>query len=97
MNTAIENLCDLYTTEYNEKIKLSDISQKYNQSTLMITHDVDEAVYMSDRIYVLSAASDGSAYIKSCVEISRKRENRRGFDLTEEFLQYKKKIHDLLY
>ena len=73
-----------------------DISQKYNQSTLMITHDVDEAVYMSDRIYVLSAASDGSAYIKSCVEISRKRENRRGFDLTEEFLQYKKKIHDLL-
>lgn len=22
MNTAIENLCDLYTTEYNEKIKI---------------------------------------------------------------------------
>ena len=22
MNTSIENLCDLYTTEYNEKIKI---------------------------------------------------------------------------
>lgn len=73
-----------------------DISQKYNQSTLMITHDIHEAVYMSDKVYVLSADSDGAATIKSCVDIPRKRENRRGFDLTEEFLGYKKQISDLL-
>lgn len=31
-----------------------DISRRMNFSTLLVTHDVDEAVYMSDRIVVLS-------------------------------------------
>lgn len=72
-----------------------DISQKYNQSTLMITHDIDEAVYMSDKVYVLGDSPDG-AIIRACVRIPVKRENRRGFDLTEDFLKYKKEISELL-
>ncbi|MDE2005266.1 MAG: ABC transporter ATP-binding protein [Rhodospirillales bacterium] len=33
---------------------LLDLSARYRQSSLLVTHDVDEAVYLSDRVLVLS-------------------------------------------
>ena len=33
---------------------LLDLARRFNQTCLLITHDVDEAVYMADRIIVLS-------------------------------------------
>lgn len=33
---------------------LLDLAKRYNQTCLLVTHDVDEAVYMADRIIVLS-------------------------------------------
>lgn len=33
---------------------LLDLAQRFNQTCLLVTHDVDEAVYMADRVIVLS-------------------------------------------
>lgn len=33
---------------------LLDLAHRYNQTCLLVTHDVDEAVYMADRVIVLS-------------------------------------------
>jgi len=33
---------------------LLDLAQRFNQTCLLVTHDVDEAVYMADRVVVLS-------------------------------------------
>lgn len=73
-----------------------EVSMKYNQSTLMITHDIDEAVYMSDVVYILSPCENGVSSIEACINIDKKREERKNFDLTDQFLSYKKQINGLL-
>lgn len=63
-----------------------NMRNKYNISTIFITHDVDEAVLLSDRIYILG---DGS--IKSEIRIeTNNRDN--SFKLSKEFLDYKKEV-----
>ncbi len=66
-----------------------DIMGKINLSTLFITHDIDEAILLSDRIYVLSGKP--GEIIKE-FNISPARKDRKDFDLTSEFLDYKRQI-----
>ena len=58
-------------------------------TTLFITHDVDEAVFLSDRIYVL-AGKPGRITQEILVEIPRPRNAESA--LTETFLQYKRAV-----
>lgn len=58
-------------------------------STLLITHDIDEAILLSDRIYIMSG-SPGK--IVEEIPIKESRASREGFELTTEFLQYKRRI-----
>lgn len=67
-----------------------EISDKLNLSTIFITHDIDEALYLSDRIYLMMGSP---GRIENEIVIKRK---QRDFTLTEEFLEYKKKILDIL-
>lgn len=69
-----------------------DVMDKIKLSTLFITHDIDEAILLSDRIYVLSAET---GTIAQEIVISEARP-RDGFNLTDKFLQYKRKILELL-
>ena len=62
-------------------------------ATLFITHDIDEAVLLSDRIYVLSG-SPGHIVAELTVEPPRPR--ALSFSLSGEFLGYKKRILSLL-
>ena len=63
-----------------------NMRRKYNTSTIFITHDVDEAILLSDRIYIL-----GDGDIKSEIKIEASvRDN--SFKLTKEFLDYKKSV-----
>lgn len=63
-----------------------NMRNKYNISTIFITHDVDEAVLLSDRIYIL-----GDCSIKSEIKIeTNNRDN--SFKLSKEFLEYKKEL-----
>ena len=70
-----------------------DVMDRIQMSTLFITHDIDEAILLSDRIYLLSG-SPGK--IKGEIVIQEKKPRREEFNLTPEFLEYKKKILELL-
>ena len=70
-----------------------DVMEKIKLSTLFITHDIDEAILLSDRIYLLTGVP---GKITEEIVISEPRPRNREFTLTEEFLAYKKKILKIL-
>lgn len=59
-------------------------------STLIITHDVDEALILSDKIYILNGRS---GKISDPIKISKTQEN---FFLSDEFINFKKEILSML-
>lgn len=66
-----------------------DVMERIDLSTLFITHDIDEAILLSDRIYILSGRP---GRITAEVVIDEKKPRGDDFNLTERFLEYKKKI-----
>ncbi|MGN1267585.1 MAG: ABC transporter ATP-binding protein [Dorea sp.] len=66
-----------------------EVMDKIKLSTLFITHDIDEAIFLSDRIYLLTGTP---GKITEEIIIEEPRPRSREFTLTEEFLAYKKKI-----
>lgn len=62
-------------------------------STLFITHDIDEAILLSDRICLMTGKP---ATISEEIIITQPRPRSRDFTLTTEFLQYKKQILEKL-
>ena len=62
-------------------------------STILITHDVDEAILLSDRICLLTG-SPGE--IRDVIRIDTPRDQRMDFSLTPEFLACRQKILTLL-
>lgn len=71
-----------------------DVMDKIHLSTLFITHDIDEAILLSDRIYLLTGIP---GKITDEILIKEEKPRRKDFNLTEEFLQYKKMIIGKLY
>ena len=70
-----------------------DVMEKIQLTTLFITHDIDEAILLSDRIYLLSG-SPGK--ITAEIVIQEPKPRRDDFSLTPEFLEYKREILSLL-
>ena len=70
-----------------------DVMEQIQLSTLFITHDIDEAILLSDRIYLLSG-SPGT--ITGEVVIREPKPRPAGFNLTPEFLSYKRQILSML-
>ncbi len=70
-----------------------DVMERIDLSTLFITHDIDEAVLLSDRIYVLSGSP---GCITDEIVIKERRPRPEDFNLTGSFLNYKRKIISLL-
>lgn len=66
-----------------------NIMQEIKLSTLFVTHDIDEAILLSDRIYILSG-SPGK--ITAEFKISEKKPRDNSFTMTNEFIAYKRKI-----
>ena len=63
-------------------------------TVLFVTHDVDEAVYLSDRLYVLSARP---GRVKEVVDIGLSRPREYSVQLTSEFLELKHHVRDLIH
>ncbi len=72
---------------------LLKIFRKLKASILFITHDIEEAVFLSDRIYILS---DRPASIKKEVFIGMERPRVKEIITTKNFNSYKKQIINLI-
>ncbi|MBR4026808.1 MAG: ABC transporter ATP-binding protein [Lachnospiraceae bacterium] len=66
-----------------------DVMEKIKLSTLFVTHDIDEAILLSDRIYLLTGRP---GTITKEMVIKEKKPRRKDFNLSEAFLQYKREI-----
>ena len=71
-----------------------DVMDSIRLSTVFITHDVDEAILLSDRIYILGGRP---ATLTDEIVIKEPKPRRKDFNLTEEFLQYKRQIISKIY
>lgn len=65
------------------------VMEKIDLSTIFITHDIDEAIILSDRVLILSG-SPGN--ITDEIVISQPKPRGKDFNLTPQFLEYKKQI-----
>lgn len=70
-----------------------ELMESIHLSTIFITHDVDEAILLSDRIYLLGGSP---SVITDEIIISEPHPRRTDFNLTPQFLEYKRKILSLL-
>ena len=70
----------------------SNIAKKHKLSTILITHDIEEAIALSDRVYIMSGKP---GRIKGELRIVRQG-NLGEFLLSDEFLNYKRQILDML-
>lgn len=66
-----------------------DVMDTIKLSTIFITHDIDEAILLSDRIYLLGGKP---GTITDEIVIKEPKPRKRDFNLTEAFLQYKREI-----
>ena len=66
-----------------------NVMEKIDLSILFITHDIDEAFLISDRIYLLGGKP---GTITDETIINEPKPRRADFNLTDEFLQYKRQI-----
>lgn len=67
----------------------AEIVSSHRTTALFITHDVDEAILLSDRIYIMAGVPG-----RICHEITLNGENRKDpdFAVSQRFLEYKKLI-----
>ena len=66
-----------------------DVMEKIKLSTLFVTHDIDEAILLSDRIYLLTGKP---GTITKEIVIKEPKPRRKDFNVTEAFMNYKREI-----
>lgn len=66
-----------------------NVMEQIHLSTVFITHDIDEAILLSDRIYILGGKP---GRIVDEIRIAETKPRREDFNLTDEFLRYKRRI-----
>ncbi|MFP3154011.1 ABC transporter ATP-binding protein [Lachnospiraceae bacterium ZAX-1] len=69
------------------------VMEQIKMSTIFITHDIDEAILLSDRICVMTG-KPGKLTAMIAVEEPRPRQN--DYNVSSEFLEYKKQVLSLL-
>ena len=79
------------------KMKLQEevamVLNKEKTTVLMVTHDIEEAIFLSDKVIVLS---NRPAEIKKEFNISFNRPRKESIKYTKEFIEVKKNISSLL-
>jgi len=77
-------------TRMNLQDEIIDIWKKHNMTMVMVTHDVDEAIYMSDQVVVMSARP---SKVEAIIDIDLPRPRARAQDT---FQEYRSKILNVL-
>lgn len=73
---------------------LAKISRETKNTILFITHDIDEAILLADRIYVMSRRP---GTIREVMEVRISGERNHEMLVLPEFLEMKRKIMDMLW
>ncbi|MES9994275.1 MAG: ABC transporter ATP-binding protein [Candidatus Thiodiazotropha sp.] len=81
---------DAQTRIFMQEVVLN-LWESTHKSVLFVTHDIDEAVFLSDRVYVMTAAP-GS--IKSVYDIELERPRGAEIRLDPKFLDYKRELYE---
>ena len=66
-----------------------DVMEQIKLSTLFITHDIDEAILLSDRIYMMTGKP---GRITEEIKILEPKPRSKDFIVSEQFMEYKKQI-----
>lgn len=76
------------------QLLMREIWEKEHPTIVFITHDIDEAAFLANKIYVMSARPG-----KVIREVNVYLPHKRGLELkdTQEFIKIRKDINDLLY
>lgn len=74
-----------------------DVMEEIKLSTVFITHDIDEAILLSDRVYILSPQEGKGGTITHEIKIDVPKPRDDSFNLTDEFLMYKRQIVEALH
>ncbi|MGL5085251.1 MAG: ABC transporter ATP-binding protein [Clostridium sp.] len=72
---------------------LMNLTDKMKSTILFITHDIEEAIFLSDRIYVIS---EKPATIKGEIIVNFPKPRKEEVILSEEFTEIKKEIFKLM-
>lgn len=80
-------------TRQEMQLWLLSIWEQYKKTIIFVTHNIEEALFLSDRILVLS---DKPARIKQEVVVPFSRPRNEEIMFSGEFLRNKKMIHDVL-
>jgi len=84
---------DAQTRQVMQELVL-DIREKENTTILFITHDIDEAVFLSDRIFVMTAAP---GHFKDEIVVPFGRHRTDDLRNSLEFLEIRTKVYNLLH
>ncbi len=84
---------DAITREKLQEWLLS-VLERFNRSVLFVTHSIDEAIYLSDRVYMFSERP-GTIVLEQQVELLRPRS--RGVVTAASFLDYKEMLMKSLH
>ena len=77
-------------TRMNMQEELIRIWKERGTTMIMVTHDIDEAIYLSDRVIVMTPRP---AKVETCIEVDTSRPRVRN---TPEFLNLRSKILEIL-
>lgn len=72
---------------------LTNMWQRFRLSVLFITHDIDESIFLSDKVYVMTARP---GCIKAEVEVPLPRPRVAEMTTSNEFLLLKRQLHELI-
>jgi len=72
---------------------LTQVWEDFHKTILFVTHDVEEAIFLSDRVFVMTARP---GRIKAEIDVPLERPRRYEVKTTETFLHLKKQALDLI-
>lgn len=73
---------------------LAKIVKKTKKTVLFITHDIDEAILLGDKIYVMTKRP---GFIQRCIDVEYDGERNHKMLLKPEFMKMKEEIFDMLW
>jgi ABC-type nitrate/sulfonate/bicarbonate transport system ATPase subunit len=84
---------DVQTRRFMQDLLLQVRQREHKRTIVLVTHDVDEAIFMSDTIYVLSARP---GTIKERVKIDLPRPRTLDTEFSGDFVKLKKHVQTLI-